>query len=344
MVSSNNFPYDSGFLSISELGELPPSSPIIKDILSANSLAFLYGASGSYKSFIALSAALGIASGQPAWGRETTPGLVAYVVGEGQSGMKARIDAWLTAHNKASDIPFFTRLKAVDMLNVDQVESMISQLDQCAKSHNVPVRLLVVDTLATCFGDGDENCSPDVRRYLEHCKRVASHFDCCVLTVHHQGKDNSRGMRGHSSMWANADTVIKAQRGDHPQTAIMKIEKQKDGEEFSSNFRLDSVDWGAALDGKPLTSLVANFVDNQVAERRKEPGQNLPALSERAKLLLSILEESPCDGLSDDEFRKKSFDSGVGSKRRADYNDVVKQLIDRKLIEFRDERYHIVGS
>jgi hypothetical protein len=56
---------------------------ILKHFLPAQSLCSIYGPSGSYKSFLAVSWACHIAAGLSWAGKKVTPGAVLYVVGEG---------------------------------------------------------------------------------------------------------------------------------------------------------------------------------------------------------------------------------------------------------------------
>lgn len=62
---------------------------LIKGYLPASSVASAYGASGSYKSFTAVSWGCHIATGKPWAGKPVTQGAVIYVVGEGGIGVPA---------------------------------------------------------------------------------------------------------------------------------------------------------------------------------------------------------------------------------------------------------------
>src|SRR5258708_11515721 len=62
---------------------LQPVEGILGDVLFEDSIAFLYGRSGRWKSFIALAWALCIATGLYWLGRKVNPGPVVYVTAEG---------------------------------------------------------------------------------------------------------------------------------------------------------------------------------------------------------------------------------------------------------------------
>ncbi|HAN6415307.1 TPA: AAA family ATPase, partial [Escherichia coli] len=67
---------------------------VVKGVIPANSLCSTYGASGSYKSFLACSWACHVATGRHWGGRRVAHGSVMYVVGEGGIGVPRRIKAW----------------------------------------------------------------------------------------------------------------------------------------------------------------------------------------------------------------------------------------------------------
>lgn len=77
------------------------------------------------------------------------------------------------------------------------------------------------------------------------------------MIVHHLGKDESRGMRGHSSLKASLDTVIHVE----PSGSNYKwsIEKLKEGEDQKIyGYEAPVVDLGVDAKGKSITTLVVN--------------------------------------------------------------------------------------
>lgn len=66
----------------------------LKSYLPSNSLSSIYGPSGSYKSFLAVSWACHVAAGMKWAGKSVSAGAVMYVVGEGGIGVPRRIKAW----------------------------------------------------------------------------------------------------------------------------------------------------------------------------------------------------------------------------------------------------------
>ncbi|SFN79364.1 putative DNA primase/helicase [Xenorhabdus japonica] len=67
---------------------------VAKGIIPAHSLYSIYGASGSYKSFLAGAWGCHIATGKAWAGKSVAQGSVLYVVSEGGIGVPRRIKAW----------------------------------------------------------------------------------------------------------------------------------------------------------------------------------------------------------------------------------------------------------
>ena len=77
---------------------LPPLRWCVKDVLPAQGLAVIYGASGSGKSFLALDLACAIAEGRRWFGYRVEQRPVVYLCLEGQAGFRLRIAAWEQAN------------------------------------------------------------------------------------------------------------------------------------------------------------------------------------------------------------------------------------------------------
>src|SRR5206468_2259133 len=98
-----------------------------------------------------------------------------------------------------------------------------------------------------------------------------------LFLVHHLGKEEGRGARGHSSFKASVDTEIEVSvKGE---LRVATVTKQRDlpgGARYG--FRLVPVELGRDADGDPVTSCVIKHVEDLPAERRKPTGKNQTAL------------------------------------------------------------------
>jgi RecA-family ATPase len=73
--------------------------------------------------------------------------------------------------------------------------------------------MIWLDTLARTFGAGDENSQKDMNAFITGVDRLRDTFRCVVGVVHHTGKEDGKGLRGSSALYAAMDTVIRTERG-----------------------------------------------------------------------------------------------------------------------------------
>lgn len=170
-----------------------------------------------------------------------------------------------------------------------------------------------------------------------------------VMLVHHTGKDQSRGARGHSSLRAAIDTEIELSRDDFG-LITAKLTKQRDGAtggEFA--FTLRQVELGRDQDGDPVTTCL---VEPAVPS---EDGRAV--VTEAARKALSVLDKAlAAEGeivrkpqypggrcIPLERWRETCLEPGVISdaeSREARSRTFLKcreQLVERKLIMVRDD-------
>lgn len=123
--------------------------------------------------------------------------------------------------------------------------------------------VVVIDTLNRAAPGSDENAPNDMSKIIAGAKALQIAVDGLVLLVHHSGKDEGRGPRGHSSLLAALDAAIEVKRtGDKRKFKIDKCKDGVDGLEFG--FTLKMVDLGTDADGDDITSCVI-VPDNSAA-------------------------------------------------------------------------------
>ncbi len=118
----------------------------------------------------------------------------------------------------------------------------------------VPAGAVVfIDTLNRAAPTAEENSSKDMGEILEGAKRLQSLIGGLVVLVHHTGKDTTKGLLGHSSLFAAMDAAVEVSRdGDNRE---WKVAKAKDGEDGDARpFRLQVETLGADAYGDPVTS------------------------------------------------------------------------------------------
>jgi hypothetical protein len=240
----------SRLLTRQDLQSQPPMQWRIRGVLPARGLAAVYGPSGSGKTFLALDLACSVACALPLWfGAKVKPAPVAYVALEGEAGIRSRLAAWETQNGR--QVPNAARfvLGGLTLLKPTDAEQLAADiLAQIGKG-----AVVVIDTLNQSAPGADENASTDMGRVIANAKALADAVEGVVVLVHHAGKDASRGMRGHSSLFAAMDAVIEV--ASSPSGRTWRLSKSKEGESGEwRGFELVSHAVGRDEDGADIRS------------------------------------------------------------------------------------------
>lgn len=236
-----------------QLPEIDDIPWLIDDILPREGLACLFGQSGVGKSFLSLDIAAAVGIGKQWFTRDPYPGAVHYIALEGEKGIRRRIKAW----EKVNDMPFpglvsFT-FDQFSLLKNEDVSSLAELIHGDSVLDDKP--LIIIDTLNRAIAGADENSSSDMGKILAGVSLLQSMTGGLILLIHHSGKDESRGMRGHSSLFAAMDTVIEVSKSGNRK--CWKLAKSKDGEDgISYPFDLEKVSLGVDKFGKEVSSCV----------------------------------------------------------------------------------------
>lgn len=212
------------FMGIDDVLALPSLEWAIEGYLQEVGLSCLYAPSFTGKSYLALDMALSIAQGSEWHGKTTKPLKVAYIAGEGARGMSLRANAWLSARQSVERVPFFFYRQPVDFFDPTQINHFIKLCE------NTGVRMVVVDTLARCFGGRDENSTQDMNAFVDAADRIKRAIDGHVMIVHHTGKEVDKGARGNTALQAAVDTEIQLKKDPEAITLKIVVKKQKDGD------------------------------------------------------------------------------------------------------------------
>ena len=228
-------------LSLADLDALPPPTWLVHGLIPERSLVVPYGPPKSGKTFVVLSAGLHIAAGLSWFGYPVQQGAVVYIAGEGVGGLSLRLKAMRARYGIATDVPFWVIPRAVNLrvpAEVDALEAIIR-----ATIGDVPLRLLVVDTLARAMPGADENSAQEVGAVIAAADYLKDTLRCTVALVHHEGKDGERGARGTSALRGAWDAAfqITGSKG----RAKLTVVDQKDAEAGQSlSFIMEEVPVG----------------------------------------------------------------------------------------------------
>lgn len=251
-------PHKRRFLTVDELEALPPPKWLVPGLLTEGSLAAIYGAPESGKSFLAVDISMAIAGGLDWHGRTVERGGVLYVAAEGAAGLGKRVRAWKIAH-LAGGRAFSLWLDRGEINLAAERDGGVRGFVREIVEELGPLRLVVIDTLNQTAAGADENSAKDMGRYIASMKRIRDETGAAVVVVHHSGKDAARGMRGSTAILGAMDTTVEVDRDKDRRAITVTVQKQKDAErELPMRFGLERVELpgDAEWNGKPPSSLV----------------------------------------------------------------------------------------
>lgn len=232
---------------------------IVKGVLPQAEVGILYGQSGSGKTFFVLDMAACIARGAEWRGRKVSDCRVVYVAAEAREGIKKRMDAY-DQHICADGVRPAIIASAPNLLSTDT-----TKLAEAIGSAG----LIILDTMAASHS-GDENSAKDMGLFLAACKDLSQATGAMVLAVHHTGKEDSKGMRGSSALFAGADFVMEVFKNDNEHGAMLsKSRDDVTGTSFS--FVLKRVVVGHDEDGDEVTTCVVEPIQKEVSKVTKKP-------------------------------------------------------------------------
>ena len=266
---------------------------VVKGLFGRRQIIVFWGAPGSGKTVIAMELACSVGSGIPWRGRKTMRGIVLYVAAESSRAyIENRFSALKRERPELAEAAVLIVPHALDLLRL-QAGDVDRIINTASRFHGDigEVVLIVIDTLAVTFAGGDENSPEDMGAYVGNLVRIRNETGAAVLVVHHCGKDEAKGMRGHSALLGALDAEL-AIEGAGNQERILRTGKVRDGDGYTDlfAFSLRAVELGTDSDGDPVRTCVVESTDESGTKRvrRNRAGA---ALGKHQKAVLRALEE-----------------------------------------------------
>ena len=269
-------------LSGDDLCNAPPMRWMVRGVLPVDGLAALYGASGSGKSFLILDMGCAIAGGTAWFGRRVTRAPVTYVCLEGEAGAGKRVKAWRLHHGKPLPDALRFITQPFNLLSDD-----VSDLVRAVIAGGGAGGMVILDTLNRSTPGADENSSVDMGNLIAAAKALQTLIGGLVLLVHHTGKDTTKGLRGHSSLYAALDAAIEVTATDTRKAwSVAKSKDDVTGDAYP--FKLHIVPVGNDDEGEEITSCV--IVPDDSAEAIKQAKR--PTLRSNQKIANEAIGEA----------------------------------------------------
>lgn len=322
-----------------------PADWLIEGVLESDSLAMIFGDPGSCKSFMSLDWACCIALGIPWNGKAVKQAPVVYLAGEGRNGIVRRLRAWEIAnHQILKDAPLYLSSGPVALCDDKSASDVTQAVSTLSRELEVPVGVIVVDTLARNFGPGDENSTSDMNAVLGTLDKIRAEHNATVLLDHHTGHGDKSRARGSMALKAALDAEYRMER-DTSGAVRMTTTKMKDAVELEPMmFKLIPVELGMEDErGNPVTSAVlrvAEWIEPTVKSAAGRGKNQTKAMGFLKEIQRNLLGHAGNEDRRPDEikvglhaWRTACHEGGINSRR---FPEVIKGLENSGKIRIND--------
>lgn len=293
--------------------EMGSGVALVRNVIYAGTFVLFAGKWKAGKSFLTLDMVLALSRGLEEWFGHETIGRrcrVLYINAEGSLSLRLR--AYLKKHNLTHadiDSHFFAVTKRLK-LNMQGGKALLQIMEQHEAEHG-KFDIVVVDTVARAL-EGNENSPEDMGAFVDACEHLIGDSQRALIAVHHLGKDESRGSRGHSSLPAAVAGQIDIERNDSTGIRSWAVAFQRDSEEVpAQSFRLEQVGLGVdptSRRGECLSSVVVTPCEAAPVRQGDPGGQPGTALRYLREMVNEAGGPVPFEA-----WRVKCYDSKLGA-------------------------------
>jgi len=237
-------------------------------------------------------------------------GLGVLLCGEGHHGNARRLQA-LENHYKLG-LPraaLVISKSAAPLIEPIELARVKAAIEEAESLYELPLTLLVVDTLARFIAPGEENSAQDMGAYFAAVDYLRG--DATAITCHHTGHGDNTRARGSSAWRAALDAEFNITKADNIVT--VGCVKMKDGERPPLlAFQIKTVPTNAVHeDGTPVESVVLMPTDAQ-PNAAKLTGKNQAKL---AAVVAKFVRDTGQHIIAGTELRTLAKDAGIQRNR-----------------------------
>lgn len=188
-----------------EITQRQPRKFLVGGLLETTAVAFFLGEPGSGKSLIVCELTRCIATGSNFLGRRVLAGSVLYVAAERSDEIDRRLDLALMGSEAADNVRICRDVHDLFSEPVSTAKAIIRSIE--AATFALPLRLIVIDTLAQVLAGADENSGLDAAKFWRGINYLRQATGAAIVLVHHvkRGEDRARGSQVFT---ANADLTL----------------------------------------------------------------------------------------------------------------------------------------
>lgn len=270
-------------LSLDDFVQRPTISTYVAGIIPAHSMIVAFGPTKQGKTFVMGDLLMHAAHGLDWHGYKIKRRLrVAYLIGEGATGFKVRLHAWLAHHDNIEEPGEFRILPRSMSLPANYGE-LVPVLQEFGPD------VVVTDTLNRYFGGGDENSTQDMTTFCTACKQVIDEVACSLIAIHHTGHGDSGRERGSIVLRSACDVVIQIGKDTTGNGLVgFQVITGRDVEPMEAplSLRLKQTvtDW-IDEDGQPMTTCLVESAGQPV----NLPGSNVRPLGPGQSKLYEVI-------------------------------------------------------
>ena len=325
----------------------PDTCWLIDGHMPACSVGVLFGDAESWKTFLAIDMAGCVATGREWRGKEVKQGNVLFIAGEGGFGLRARIQAWFDHHNEPMR-NFAVSTVPLELCDPQNANELIADIRRFAGDRQF--ELIVLDTLSTHFGFGDENATVDMNKFRRAVLKLSKATGAAVAIIHHPGHTNKDREKGAITLRQGIDWGYRVERvGEVTTITPTKMKDAPPPPPLSWTLKQVPLPWTDAK-GKPIDGAVLVPTETQ---EKVERGPFLNAKTTlalealRMALLTHGMEDRGVVTVSEEEWRQAAYDAGIASSdaaqnaRRMAFNRARETLLAAKRVECFEGRYWI---
>jgi hypothetical protein len=255
-----------------EIHPVMEANDFVQGVLVQKSAVVVYGNSNAGKTFWTTDLVLHVAAGLTWSEKRVDQGGVIYCALEGGNGFKNRVAAWRKKHGlEGEKIPFAAIQSSINLLDPQaDTQRLIRTIQDAAGQMGCPVVTVVIDTLSRAMAGG-KRTPDDMGALVMNMDTIRAATGACVIFIHHSGKDQARGARGHSLLRAAIDTEIEVVVNEETGARAATLVKQRELSKGAIyGFTLDIVELGENQHGEPVTTCVVEHTGAQASRPAKE--------------------------------------------------------------------------
>jgi hypothetical protein len=236
---------------ITDLAAFQPPQWLIPDLIPERGTVQITGPKKSFKTFLALDMALGIAAGVETFGHVPAAAPVVYVAGENASVLALKhVPAWCAANGQEISLLPFRVVQAMPKAAIpDEFRELVAQI----KAECIEPVLVVIDTATRALRGLDENSAKDMGLFAEACEMVQRELNCTVVVIRHTGKDAERGGRGSNVLEGDFDTNLLVERHEKTRICKLTVAEQRNAQEREVPFTFEALPFAGSLVMKPIS-------------------------------------------------------------------------------------------